>query len=164
MVGKELVTPVSSVWSASGRVLRPYRAAGGRRQNCLCRFTARPSVPDACQAGGTPAAKPGYARRWSSPLCAFPAGGQPPPVIFWVQGLISPVGRAPQRRLGVQQRPQAHGQAVLARAGCIRAGGVGGMPGWPGPCLGHLLSLTWQWGTVAGGSRDGRAAATAGGS
>lgn len=53
------------------------------------------------QAGGTPAKKPEYAREWSSPICAFPASGQPPAVIFGVQGITRAAGRTPQQRLGM---------------------------------------------------------------
>jgi hypothetical protein len=52
------------------------------------------------QAGGTPAKKPEYAREWSSPMCAFPASGQPPAVIFGGQG-ITRAGRTRQQRLGM---------------------------------------------------------------
>jgi hypothetical protein len=53
------------------------------------------------QAGGTPAKKPKYAKEWSSPMCAFPASGQPPAVIFGVQGITRAAGRTPQQRLGM---------------------------------------------------------------
>jgi hypothetical protein len=50
---------------------------------------------------GTPAKKPGYAREWSSPMSAFPASGQPPTVIFCVQGTTRAADRTPQQRLGM---------------------------------------------------------------
>ena len=53
------------------------------------------------QAGGTPAKKPEYAREWLSPMCAFLASGQPPAVIFGVQGITCAASRTPQERLGV---------------------------------------------------------------
>jgi hypothetical protein len=53
------------------------------------------------QAGGTPAKKLEYVREWSSPMCAIPASGQPPTVIFCVQGITRAVGRTPQQRLGM---------------------------------------------------------------
>jgi hypothetical protein len=53
------------------------------------------------QAGGTPAKKLEYARQWSSPMCAFPASGQPPTVIFCVQDTTRPGDQTPQQRLGM---------------------------------------------------------------
>jgi hypothetical protein len=38
---------------------------------------------------------------WSSPVCAFPTSGQPPTVIFCVQGTTRAADRAPQQRLGM---------------------------------------------------------------
>jgi len=45
--------------------------------------------------------EPEYAREWSSPMCAFPASGQPPAVIFGVQGITRAAGRTPQQRLSM---------------------------------------------------------------
>jgi hypothetical protein len=78
-------------------------------------------------------------------MCAFPASGQPPTVIFCVQGTIRAADRTPQQRLGMQQRPQAHCQAALAPVGRVRVNGANGMPGWPDPRLNHLLSSMCQW-------------------
>jgi hypothetical protein len=47
-------------------------------------------------------------------MCGFLVSGQPPTVIFCVQGAIRAADRTPQQRLGVQQRPEAHCQAALA--------------------------------------------------
>jgi hypothetical protein len=83
-------------------------------------------------------------------MCAFPASGQPPTVIFRVQGTTRAADRTPQQRLGMQQRPKAHGQAALAPAGRVRVNcaicvnGATGMPGWPNPRLNHLFSFTCQ--------------------
>jgi hypothetical protein len=52
-------------------------------------------------AGGTPAKNPEYTRESSSPMCAFPASGHPPAVIFGVQGITRAAGRTPQQRLGM---------------------------------------------------------------
>jgi hypothetical protein len=81
------------------------------------------------QTGGTLAKKLEYAMEWSSPMCAFPASGQPPTVIFCVQDTTRAADQTPQQRLGMEQRPQAHGQATLAPVGCVRVNGAGGMLG-----------------------------------
>jgi hypothetical protein len=95
------------------------------------------------QAADTPAMQLQYAREWSSPMCAFPVSGQPPTIIFCGQGATRSADRTPQQRGGMEQRPEAHGQAALAAAGGVRtvAGGKG-MPGWPNPRLNHLFSFT----------------------
>jgi hypothetical protein len=79
-------------------------------------------------------------------MCGFLVSGQPPTVIFCVQGAIRAADRTPQQRRGVQQRPEAHGQAALVAVGRVRtvAGGKG-MPGWPDLRLSHLFSFTCQW-------------------
>jgi hypothetical protein len=74
----------------------------------------------------------------------LPVRGQPPPVIFCVQGTTCAADRAPQQRLGMQQRPEAQGQAARAAAGRAIAAGKG-MPGGPELCLNHLISFTCQW-------------------
>jgi hypothetical protein len=78
-------------------------------------------------------------------MCAFLSGGQPPAVIFCVQDITRAADRTPQQRLGMEQRPEAHGQAALAPAGRVRVNGASGMPGWPDPRLSHLFSLMCQW-------------------
>jgi hypothetical protein len=69
--------------------------------------------------------------------------GQPPTIIFCVQGAIRAADRTPQQRRGMQQRPEAHGQATLAAVGRFRTvADDKGMPGWPNPRLNHLFSFT----------------------
>jgi len=70
------VTPVSGVWSVSGRVLRPYRAAGGRRQNCLCRVQRGLRCPDGIPCWRSASCEARMREGWSSPVGAFP-GGRP---------------------------------------------------------------------------------------
>jgi hypothetical protein len=75
-------------------------------------------------------------------MVAFPVSGQPPTVIFGGQGATRAADRTPQQRLGMEQRPEAHGQAALATAGRARTAiGRKGMPGWPDIRLGHLFPL-----------------------
>jgi hypothetical protein len=74
-------------------------------------------------------------------MCAFSVSGQPPTVVFCVQGTTRAADRTPQQRLGMQQRPEAHGQAAPV-AGRVRAvAGGKGMPGWPNLRLNHLFFL-----------------------
>jgi hypothetical protein len=75
-------------------------------------------------------------------MCAFSVSGQPPTIIFCVQGATRAADRTPHQRRGMEQRPEAHGQATLAAVGRIRtvAGGKS-MPGRPNPRLNHLFSL-----------------------
>jgi len=79
---------------------------------------------------------------WSSPICAFLVSGQPPTVIFCVQGTTRAADLAPQQRLGMQQRPEAHCQMALAPARRVCVNGANGMPGWPNPRVNHLSSFT----------------------
>jgi hypothetical protein len=53
------------------------------------------------QAADTPAKQLQYVREWSSPMCAFPVSGQPPTVIFRIQGTTRAADRTPQQRLGM---------------------------------------------------------------
>jgi hypothetical protein len=76
-------------------------------------------------------------------MCSFPASGQPPTVIFYVQSTARAANRPPQQGLGMQQRPEPHSQAALAAAGCAHAVADGnGMPGSPNPRLNHLFPLS----------------------
>jgi hypothetical protein len=84
-----------------------------------------------------------YAKEWSSPMCASPVSDQPRTIIFCVQGATRAADRTPQQRRGVEQRPEAHGQATLAAVGRARTvAGSKGMLGWPNPRLNHLSSFT----------------------
>src|SRR5258708_40233460 len=53
------------------------------------------------QAADTPAKQLHYAREWSSLMCAFPVSGQPPTIIFCVQGATRAADRTPQQRRGM---------------------------------------------------------------
>jgi hypothetical protein len=78
-------------------------------------------------------------------MCAFPASGKPPTVIFCVQGTTRAADRTPQQRLGMQQRPEARRQAAPAAVGRGRAvPGGKDMPGLRNLRLNHLFSLMYQ--------------------
>jgi hypothetical protein len=78
-------------------------------------------------------------------MCTFPVSGQPPTVIFCAQDITGAADRTTQQRLGVQQRPEAHGHATLAHGDRVCAVASGqAMPDWPEPRLDHLLSSTYQ--------------------
>jgi hypothetical protein len=91
-------------------------------------------------------------------MCALPVSGQPPTVIFCVQDATHAADRAPQERLGMQQRPEAHCQATLAAVGHVRTVTAGdeGMVGWPNPRLNHLLFLYISMVKVIGEFKDTR--------
>jgi hypothetical protein len=57
--------------------------------------------PDDIPGGRHARQDPEYTRESSSPMCAFPASGHPPAVIFGVQGITRAAGRTPQQRLGM---------------------------------------------------------------
>jgi hypothetical protein len=87
-------------------------------------------------------------------MCAFPASGQPPTVIFYIRSTARAVNRAPQQGLGVQQRPEPHCQAAVSAVGCARAVADGnGIPGSRNLRLNHLFPLSVN-GEVFGEFRD----------
>jgi hypothetical protein len=70
--------------------------------------TANVHAAAAITQGRKPAARPDsgpgnhlYASGWSSPMHAFPASGQPPAVIFCVQGTTRAADRTLQQRLSM---------------------------------------------------------------
>lgn len=117
----------------------PCCAAASRKHNCLYWVQSGLRCPDDIPGWRHARKEARILREWSSPMYAFPASGQPPTVIFCVQGITRDADRTPQQRLGMKRRPQAHCQATLAPADRVRVNGANGMPNRPDPRLNHLF-------------------------
>jgi hypothetical protein len=101
MVSQEPVTSGNQCPVGVRARVTAFRAAGGRKQNCPYRIQRGFRCPDDIPGWRHASREARIREGWLSPMCAFPASGQPPAVIFCGQGITRAAGRTPQQRLGM---------------------------------------------------------------